>query len=170
MADAKGRQRAAKIERIPPDGHPSWEEISAPILNFLRQGPKTWVDLDRFAITSRIGPTVFQNALAWLDNRGLVRSYYVSPKSDVVVWAAQSVLVLRDKLADISNDEVPKNSRKHGRRKGRHQEVGHEKVGGDPGNTKAASPSENTDQDGSEGLHGPPMCSPPEGGPPDMKR
>ncbi len=79
-----------KNERVPQDGHPFWEKASVPVLTFLRQGTKTWPELDAFAREARITSAKMVHILAWLENRYLARSRYARD-GETILWRALQV-------------------------------------------------------------------------------
>lgn len=118
------RSRPEKVRRILPEGDPSWAEISEPVLVFLRQGPKTWPEMDAYGAQIRMTPLVFQNALAWLDNRHLVRSYYA--ENGTMLWVAQSADTFF--RPDVPVEKCPEDREKNPRAKGRRKKVRGEEV------------------------------------------
>lgn len=153
MAEARKRGDPAKFERIPPDGSPVWESRSASLLAFLRQGPKSWDDIWSFERRERLGQSVLTNALAWLENRRLVRSFYADGE---IRWtgASASFFTGRDEAADVPVDEVTENRRKRRKRNGRHDRPPHEKEHGEAQGGQKGQSCEDTGVGQEERFHG----------------
>lgn len=61
-------------------GDPSWEAISRPVLDFLREGDQSWIGLSLWQKDQKIGGTLLRQALAWLEYQGRVQSVYLLVK------------------------------------------------------------------------------------------
>lgn len=59
--------------RVPLDGSPSWLALSAPLLRFLEEGPKTWPALKVWARSVKMTGDRLRHALAWAEGRNLIR-------------------------------------------------------------------------------------------------
>lgn len=143
MAHSDRRARAQQIDRIYPDGHPEWERIAKPVLELLQRGPMGWEELDAFVAVRQMSGALFGNCLAWLENRGLVESFYAS--EDKVLWVATSVR-WRDVSPSVEKHEVAEDASESRRRDGgKPQGVGDE-VDGDPESSEEPENREDGDQ------------------------
>lgn len=128
MANSDRRARAQQIDRVYSDGHPAWERIVKPVLELLQRGPVGWPEMDAFAKARGMSGALFGNCLAWLENRGLVESFYAS--ENTVLWVATSVR-WRDQPPNVSKDEVPEHDGQGAGRNGREPELPDEEEDGE---------------------------------------
>lgn len=89
-----------------PDNHPSWKELAKPVIAWLREGPRTWAEIDQFGAENRIFQSTMTNIIAWLENRKLAYGVY---EEGVVVWRLRGCRpTARQKLPDVPVHEEPK--------------------------------------------------------------
>ncbi len=106
---------------VHPDNHPSWKELAKPVVVWLREAPRTWPEIDRFAAENQIPPTTMTNILAWLENRNLARGY---SEDGVMVWQLRSGgrRPAREKPPNVVVHEDPKEDRQD-----EHRDAGQER-------------------------------------------
>jgi len=54
-------------QQIPPTCDPRWERWCAPLLEFIRQSPRTWEDLRVWEKENSIRPSLLLQMLCWLE-------------------------------------------------------------------------------------------------------
>lgn len=62
------------MHRFPPISDPRWAEWTAPLLEYLRGGPRTWAALETWRQTQHVSGFMFRNYLAWLEDAGVAQS------------------------------------------------------------------------------------------------
>jgi hypothetical protein len=73
-------------DEIPCVADPIWVRESAPVLAFLSaSGPKNWDEINAWAAALRMNGTVLRHCVAWLEEKGLARSYIEATKT---MWVA----------------------------------------------------------------------------------
>jgi len=72
-------------EAIPPISDPVWVEWSDPLLKFLQEQPRTWLQLEKWRKSQSVSGFRLRNCLAWLEDASLVRS---EGSGKAVKWVA----------------------------------------------------------------------------------
>lgn len=107
---------------VHPDSHPSWKELAKPVVAWLKEQPRTWEEIDRYAADNQIGQTTMTNILAWLETRKLAVGRH--DDRGVMVWQLRSGgrTPARKKLPDVPVHEEPKEHRQD-----EHRDAGEER-------------------------------------------
>lgn len=135
------------------DNHPSWKELAKPVVAWLREAPRTWPEIDRFAAENQIPQTTMTNILAWLENRNLARGY---SEDGVMVWQLRSGgrRPARQKLPDVPVHEEPKEHREDEHRDAGEKRPSDEEQNGNPKRRQKRERRQNPRKPKPERLHG----------------
>lgn len=135
-----------------PDNHPSWKELAKPVIAWLREGPRTWDEINQFGAENRIFQSTMMNIIAWLENRKLAYGVY---EDGVVVWRLRGCRpAARKKLPDVPVDEEPKEHRQDEHRDAGEKRPPNEEQNGNPKRRQKRESRQNPRKSKPERLHG----------------
>ena len=77
------RQRPEDETRVPAMNDARWQDWAQPLHLFLAN-PQEWPAIEQWCRETRFGQIMLRHCLAWLDDQGLVRSFY--RPSGKIVW------------------------------------------------------------------------------------
>ena len=69
-----GTGRPSKEDAVLPVGDLAWEKMSAPVLAYLSE-PRNWEEILRWAKQHKFNGTKLRHSLAWLEGKGLAKSF-----------------------------------------------------------------------------------------------